>query len=440
MLPSDFLSRMKDMLGEEYNSFLDSFNDDAVRSIRVNTNKISVQDFIKICPFEIEKIPYTDDGFYVYNGEHLGNDPYHHAGLFYVQDPAAMMPINTVNIESDFVCLDLCASPGGKTTQIASKLKDGILVSNEVNYNRAKVLFSNVERLGFDNVIVLNEDSKRLSNKYKNTFDFILIDAPCSGEGMFRKNSEAIDTFSDEKVKECASIQRSLINDADVMLKDGGYLLYSTCTYEEIEDELVVDEFLNNHDYEVVKCSDLIKKYTKDGYIKNCKHKELIEARRFYPHISKGEGQFSVLLKKKGSLTKNKKCIEYSKLIDKYINNDVNINVNACKYMDKFYNKINFNVDGLKIVSGGVQLGELVNNRFVYHHNFVTAYGKYFNNKLDLKYDDERVRKYLHGEEIYDDNVKDGFGVVMVDGYPLGLFKASHGAVKNHYPKGLRTL
>ena len=349
-----------------------------------------------------------------------------------------MMPVNCLKIEPDWLVLDLCASPGGKSTQIASKLTDGILISNEINYNRAKILFSNVERMGLTNTIVLNNDSYTLKEKIKSKFDAIFVDAPCSGEGMFRKDPNAIKDWSLKKIEECVQKQNELLKNADLMLKEGGFLVYSTCTYSLEENELMISNFLEKHDYELIEMPEIIKEYTSSGYVNEFINPELVKARRFYPHIASGEGQFCCILKKKGTLTKNTFEIRTTDLIDKYVKDDIQIKLNAHQYQTKFYNKILFDLDGLNIISGGVQLGELINNRFIYHHNFVTAYGLNFKNKLNLELNDPRIKKYLHGEEIKDDSVSNGYGVILVDNYPLGLFKASNGTLKNHYPKGLR--
>ena len=170
MLPNEFKERMSLLLKDEYQLFLDTFNESNVKSIRVNTNKISVLEFLKLNPFKLTSIPYAKDGFYVEETS-LGNHPYHHAGLFYIQDPAAMMPVTCLEINPNWIVLDLCASPGGKSTQIASKLTSGILVSNEINYNRSKILFSNVERMGLTNTIVLNNDSYTLREKFESKFE-----------------------------------------------------------------------------------------------------------------------------------------------------------------------------------------------------------------------------------------------------------------------------
>ena len=437
MLPEPFKERMKVLLKEDYSKFIKSFDKKNEKAIRVNTTKISVNDFKKISPFNIEAIPYTKDGFYI-NDSGIGNHPYHFAGLFYVQDPGAMMTFNACHLEDDYIVLDLCASPGGKSGQIGSFLKNGILVSNEINTSRAKTLFSNIERLGLTNTVVLNNDSYTLSKKFKETFDTIFIDAPCSGEGMFRKNDEAIKTWSNKKIEECANIQKELLKNANTMLKPGGTIVYSTCTYSLEENELQITNFLKDYDYEVLEINKEIKPYISKGYVDETINPELVKAARFYPHISKGEGQFVCVLKKKGELKKTNLLFNKNNVIDKYISNDVDIKLNVEVYDNKFYEKLPIDLSGLRIISSGVKLGELVNNRFVYHHNFVTAYGNCFKNKVNLSCEDSRIDKYLQGYEIEVEDTPNGYGVILVDNYPLGLFKASNNKLKNHYPKGLR--
>lgn len=437
MLPEAFQKRMKNLLKDEYNDFLESFSHPEEKSIRVNTTKISVDKFLELNPFSMEKISYTLDGFYVKEAG-IGNHPYHHAGLFYVQDPAAMMPFNAIDLENDFFVLDLCAAPGGKTGQIGSFLKNGILISNEINTGRAMKLFSNVERLGLTNTIVLNNDSYTLSKKFQGMFDAIFIDAPCSGEGMFRKNEEAIKTWSEKKIKECVQIQKELLKNANIMLKEGGFLIYSTCTYSLEENEIQISEFLKENDYEILELNRRIRKYVKEGYVNDTINPNLKKAGRFYPHITRGEGQFVCVLKKKGDLKKTKFNFENNHVLNKYIENDVEINLNTEIYDSKCYTKLPVDLKGLKIISGGVKLGEIKNNRFIYHHNFATAYGTHFKNKVNLTLGDDNIEKYLQGYEIEISNVPNGYGVLLVDGYSLGLFKATNGKLKNHYPIGLR--
>ena len=437
MLPEKFKERMKILLKDEYSNFLESFNKPKEKSIRVNTNKISVKDFEKISPFSLEQIPYASDGFYIKDFS-IGNHPYHHAGLFYVQDPAAMMPFHALDLEDDYIVLDLCASPGGKSGQIASFLKKGILVSNEINQGRARTLFGNIERLGFTNTVVVNNDAYTLSKKFPHTFDAIFIDAPCSGEGMFRKNDEAIKTWSKKKIEECVKTQKELLKHADKMLKAGGHIIYSTCTYSLEENELQITDFLKDHNYEVLEISSKLKPYIKEGYVNENINPELKKAARFYPHITRGEGQFVCVLKKEGSLKKTELKFDTNHILDQYIKEDVDVELNAEIYDSKCYSKLPIDLKGLRIISGGVKLGEIKKKRFIYHHNFATAYGKCFKRKINLPVTDERIEKYLEGYEIEAENTENGYGVLCVDGYPLGLIKATNSKLKNHYPSGLR--
>ena len=192
-LPTLFLERMKPILKEEYDDFIKAFNEEQVKAFRVNTAKISLSDFEKVNVFGNKKIPYVDNGFYM-EMDKAGNHPYHHAGMIYIQEPAAMIPAECIDINPNWKVLDMCAAPGGKSTQLKNKLgENGILVSNEINYGRAKILAGNIERLGLKNCIVTNKDSFALASMFESTFDLIMVDAPCSGEGMFRKDETAVE-------------------------------------------------------------------------------------------------------------------------------------------------------------------------------------------------------------------------------------------------------
>lgn len=230
MLPIDFTKRMKKLLGEEYGKFEASYSEDPVRSFRINTNKISKENFEKINPFGGEKIPYAENGFY-FSGDGIGNHPYHHAGMIYIQEPSAMAAVESVDIQPDWNILDLCASPGGKSTQAASQNPDGVLVSNEIVLSRCKTLTGNIERMGFQNVITTCADAKRIAALYNEAFDLVIVDAPCSGEGMFRKDENAQKEWSVENVLHCAERQREILDKIKTTVKPGGLLLYSTCTF-----------------------------------------------------------------------------------------------------------------------------------------------------------------------------------------------------------------
>ena len=450
MLPEKFEERMKIMLGDDYEAFRSSYGDKPVRAFRVNTNKISVDDFLKICPFEAEKIPYCSNGFY-FDGDSVGNTPYHHSGMIYIQEPAAMAVAECVDFSADCTVLDLCAAPGGKSTQLAAKLADGLLVSNEIVPTRCKILTGNIERMGFTNVVTTCADSARLAGLFDREFDLVFVDAPCSGEGMFRKDETAVNEWSEENVLRCTERQREILTNIRSVVKYGGYLVYSTCTYSLDENEKIIDWFLSeNPDFELVPVTERVKSASADGIcFDGCKTSNIAECRRFYPHITRGEGQFVALLHRKdigenyanarvGALEdipkpelKTVKDFLDSTLVDydasclkKYKNNII-------------YFNSDFTVPRGVAFSCGVTVGEVRKNYVQPHHQFFTALGGQFKRKAEL--DDETVAKYLRGEEV-DCDCENGWTAVFYKGCTLGGGKSVGGRLKNHYPKGLRLL
>ena len=319
-LPEKFKERMKTLLKDEYDDFITAVNGEPVKGFRVNTDKISLEDFDKINIFGNEKIPYVKNGFYL-DYDKAGNHPYHHAGMIYIQEPGAMAPAECVEIEEDWKVLDMCASPGGKSTQIKNKLGEkGLLVSNEIIPSRCKILTGNIERLGLENCVTTCMDTSRLAKTFPETFDFIMVDAPCSGEGMFRKDDVAIEEWSEENVKMCADRQAEILENAVKCLKDGGYIVYATCTFSLEENEMTVCNFLENHpEFELLPVNEDVKNYTSDGFFYDgCTCKNINFTRRFYPHKSKGEGQFMALLHNKNVPYENKKIppVKRRKLIN----------------------------------------------------------------------------------------------------------------------------
>lgn len=434
-IPNEFANRMKNII-PNYDEFISELDNDSVKGINVNTNKISISDFKKIFPYQIKKIPYSNNSFYLEENVKFGNHPYHHAGLFYSQDPGACMPVNAITIKDDYKVLDLCASPGGKSIQIAQKLKNVFLVANEYDKKRSNILYSNIERMGLTNVIVTNSDVESLEKVYKGYFDLVLVDAPCSGEGMFRKNYEAIKNFSIDNINLCVKRQKEILSAAAYMVKTNGFILYSTCTYEIEENEKMVEWFSQNYNYELKKLND-IDKYTVKGFDSY--------SRRFYPHISKGEGQFMALMQNKNIIDtfiekRENKCPnnKEKKIIDEFLDN-LNIKLDVKILNNKVFILAGDVPNNVHIISSGVQVGEIKNNYFLPNHYLFKAYGEYFKNKCNLKIGDERISKYLKGECIVAD-VPNGWGVIMVDGYSLGGYKATNKILKNHYPKGLRNI
>ncbi len=445
-LPLEYTARMEELLGDGYADYLSEFEKPPVKAFRVNTDKISLSDFQKLNIFSSQKLPYVENGFYL-DYEKVGNHPYHHAGMIYVQEPAAMAPAECIDINPDWKVLDMCAAPGGKSTQIKNKLGEkGVLVSNEIIASRCKILTGNVERMGLENTITTCLDSNRIAENFPKTFDMIMVDAPCSGEGMFRKEEIAVSEWSIQNVEKCAKRQTEILENAVKALKDGGYIVYATCTFSLDENEKMIDWFLQNHpEFELVPVNERVRNHTVDGiFFEGCKSENINLTRRFYPHVSKGEGQFMAVLHNKNeaffTASKPQKPQKIDKSVFDFLDNTLTVykrenvrlyNGKAVYFMPDFEIK-----DGVAF-SCGVTIGEVKKNYIQPHHQFFMALGKFFKRKIELKLDNSQVEKYLHGEEISAD-CQNGWAVVMVDGCALGGAKVVNGTAKNHYPKGLR--
>ncbi len=447
LLPLEYTERMKSLLGEDYGSYETAIKEPPVKGFRVNTDKIPLEEFEKINIFSKEKIPYVPNGYYL-DYEKIGNHPYHHAGLIYVQEPAAMAPAECVDIMPDWKILDMCAAPGGKSTQLKMKLgENGVLVSNEIISSRCKILTGNIERLGLHNTVTTCLDTSKLAEIYPNTFDMIMVDAPCSGEGMFRKEEVAIDEWSMENVAKCAKRQAEILDNAVLALKDGGYIVYATCTFSLEENEMTVDSFLQRHpEFEIVPVKEDVIKSTCDGiFFEGCRCENIHFARRFYPHKARGEGQFMAVLHNKNESidyrngnTKPKPKID--KVVEDFLDDVLHEykKENVMLYNGKpIYFTPDFEVKEKTAFSCGITIGEVKKNYIQPHHQFFMGMGKHFKRKIELAHDSEELKKYLHGEEI-SANCENGWAVVMVDGYSLGGAKVVNGRAKNHYPKGLR--
>ena len=446
-LPEKFESRMKLILGDSFNDYKKILEEEPVKAFRVNTDKISLTDFEKINPFGKERIPYVENGFYL-GTEKIGNHPFHHAGMVYVQEPGAMMPAECIDIEKDWKILDMCAAPGGKSTQLKNKLgEEGLLVSNEIIPSRCKILTGNVERLGLRSTVTTCMDTKRLADTFPDTFDLIMVDAPCSGEGMFRKEEQAVSEWSEENVNKCAARQKEILENAVVCLKDGGYIIYATCTFSLEENEMIIDAFLKEHpEFQLVPVKDAVKECTCDGIrFDGCKCENIHFARRFYPHISRGEGQFAAVLKRTLPAYERKKANRIaSDKIDPVVFAFLD---ETLEHYDKskvrmyngspVYFRDDFEIKKGTAFSCGVTIGEIKKNYIQPHHQFFMAMGKDFKRKIELGADSEEIRKYLHGEEIEADCEK-GWAVVTTNGCSVGGIKVANGKGKNHYPKGLR--
>lgn len=421
-------------MGDNFLKFEKSLQQPEQKAIFVNNNKISTSNFKSVVDFSITSLEYEPNGFYVDN-QKRGRHPLHHAGAFYVQDPSAMFTVNAIDFAGDECVLDMCAAPGGKSIQIANRIKNGLLVSNEIMPDRVQVLNSNIERMGLTNVVVCCDSPQNIAKAYANCFDVVFVDAPCSGEGMFRRGQEVVDTWNANLPKLCAERQLEILICADKTLRQGGKLVYSTCTYERIENEEVIKTFLNAHNYQPVYIN-APKAFSRGVGLK--------EAVRLYPHMVKGEGQFVCVLKKLGenvlSGTPALKLVE-DKNCTKFIKENLTANINTYSFKDNiYYIKQPYLIKrGVNYLNPGVRIGKMEKNRFVPHHQLFSAFGNLFARQLNLSLKDERVGKYLIGDQISTPFL-DGFGVVKVEGCALGGFKISVGEFKNYYPKGLRNL
>lgn len=459
ILPNDFLNELKNCVGEEeYNKYLIAMNEPAVRGLRVNTNKISVDEFVKIFDYNLQKVCFSRDGFTLQSDEKLGNSFLHLAGAFYLQEPSSMMAVCASEIEKDnrpLKVLDLCASPGGKTGQIASRVNDdSIVFSNEIVRSRADVLYANVERLGYKNVIILNEDPKNLSC-FENYYDYVFVDAPCSGEGMFRKNSETINEWSKENVVMCQKRQKEILDVATKLVKGGGKLVYSTCTFSKEEDEEIVEYIASKGNFVLKDVSDSIKSQTLPS-LANVENGEY--ARKFLPSSGSGEGQFVAVFERTDETNEDflhvkkhyKKINEIGRsnrlILDNFIHENMNISLNRRPFEignniflapESFDGKLQTVLDEIRIISVGVLLGQVVKDRFEPNHALFMSYHEDFKTKIELSEDD--AKRYLHGEEIVlSENYGKGYGVVTKNGLALGGVKIVGNRLKNLYPKGIR--
>lgn len=458
--PEYFVEKMESILPEEeVKDFLDSYNKRPSKGIRANRLKTTREKLKKDLPeeFEAQDIPWVEEGIYINPDSRPGKIPEYYTGLFYPQEPSAMTSAAALDVEEGDLILDLCAAPGGKSTQLASKLgESGALVLNEIMKGRVPVLASNVERMGIKNAVILNERPERLVNNFYEAFDKILVDAPCSGEGMFRKDPDVMQEWHVGRPELCSIKQNKILETVDQLLKPGGELVYSTCTFSPEENEKVIDELLKTGRYEILPIElDGIETHgLKDQMSEEGLEENLL---RIWPHKTEGEGHFVAKLKKLGTPRKNRrrnnnrnKLIRRApkKLITDY--NDF-----KAEYMPDIKDKHLFifkdkrllimpellepnDLEGLKVNRGGLIIGELKKNRFEPSHSLAMALKKdEFNNTYDL--DEDELWSYLKGEIITPkEKVRDGWVLMCYNDHPVGFGKHSSNTIKNKYPKGLR--
>lgn len=472
-LPKDFEKRMQDMLENAYPAFVRSYENAKVQALRVNTLKGSVEVFLEKAPFfdkaKARRVPWERSGFYYDEAMQPGKHPFHDAGVYYIQEPSAMTPVSYLGAEPGEKILDLCAAPGGKTTQIASYMKnEGLLVCNEIHPARAKILSENVERMGIKNALVTNETPQRLSEVFGEYFDRILVDAPCSGEGMFRKNEEARNEWSLENVKLCADRQDEILDCADLMLRPGGRLVYSTCTFAPEENEGTVARFLMRHpEYEIVK----VDKHEgmssgRAEWTGGFAAKNIEDTIRLFPHLLDGEGHYLAVLQKAGEVPdgyqgflKNglQKGSSIKEVKDFLAFQRENLRINLLEEKEerlfRFGEQLYLmpwempSINQLKVLRAGLHLGTLKKNRFEPSHALALALTKdealhsmelcFDDKKNDAKNDTSVIKSYLNGQTLSYEGEK-GWYLMTCSGYSIGWGKLAGQIMKNHYPKGLR--
>lgn len=482
----DFVNRMKEYLADEFDAFIKSYEDSEVKGLRMKNNETAPSDILGAV---FDDVSWCKNG-YTYNNEEIkpGAHPYHECGAYYIQEPSAMAPVGYLGVEPGDRVLDLCASPGGKSTQIGALLNgEGILVSNEIMPDRARVLSENIERMGISNALVISEDPRNISARFEGYFDKILVDAPCSGEGMFRRSEIAINEWSLENVKICADRQAWILDEAAKMLRAGGTLVYSTCTFAKEEDEAQMEAFLERHPEFSLAPMEL-----------SCGMRPGFDGIgvRLWLHLVNGEGHYLCKLTKSGMLelarnesgtlgqtrqtvSRNAKseyfadcsvkplpaCPELTKtppmygyepdlskkerdglkemfafFKDNIKDNDFFEGRRLTRFKDQIYL---LPVDcpslkGLKVLRPGLHLGTILKNRFEPAHALArTLSPTDVKNSCELTIKDPEVIKYFNGET-FNKDLKNGWCVVFVDGFSMGWGKITNGIVKNHYPKGLR--
>ncbi len=434
-LPEQFIERMRRGLGDEFPRFIACYDEPPKRGLRVNTLRLGPGEFAAVSPWRLEPTGILGEGFIALDAEGVGQHPYHAAGLFYMQEPSAMSAVAaSLADDSGLKVLDMCAAPGGKAGGVAARMRGkGIIVANEIVPKRAKLLARNVERLGITNAAVVSERPDVIAAALPGFFDTVMVDAPCSGEGMFRKDENAVLEWSPEHVSSCAERQKLILESAALSVKPGGCIVYSTCTFSHEENEGVIDDFINKHnDFSV----------------------ELEE--RLYPHTSCGEGHFVCRLRRSAASPAGCSCAAIqgarsgkalAPLYDFIASAQENALPDGALFEKNGVVRLIPNgmpeaVLKLRPVSCGVELGEIRKGRFEPSHTyFMAELGQGFKRTLAFAPDDKLLRAFLAGNTVPCPEDWRGWSAVCVSAggraFPIGFGKAVDGVMKNHLPKGI---
>ena len=467
-LPQSFLDSMKEILGEDYEAFLAGFDGQRQYGLRVNTLKMNLEEFERIAPFHLKKVPWISNGYFYEAEDVPAKHPFYSAGLYYLQEPSAMTPASRLKVQPGERVLDLCAAPGGKATELGAALQgEGLLVANDINTARARALLRNLELFGISNSFVTNEPPHVLAERFPEFFHKIMVDAPCSGEGMFRKNPAVVDSWQEKGPEYFSKLQREIIVQAADMLLPGGMMFYSTCTFSPLENEKTITHLLKERpDMEVIPMEDYegfaggLTSYRGEVFDESCKL-----CRRIWPHKMSGEGHFMALLhKKNGTPQQVQQTVSQSSIWWKKCKG---LNKEQKAAAEDFFSHVNIAYDekridvrgdnlyylpapqydgrGLHFLRNGLFMGEFKKKRFEPSQPFALAlHAQDFDQVLDFPADDERLSRYLRGETldvsdlIAGEKKRKGWQLVMVAGHPLGFGKLVNNNLKNKYPAGWR--
>lgn len=428
MLPEEFLARMKALLGTEFPAFLASYDAPPSRGLRVNTLKTDAEELAPLLPFTLTPAGIIPESFIIPDEAPLaGKSPYHAAGLYYLHEPSSALPIALANIAPGMKVLDMCAAPGGKSGAVAAELRgSGLLVANELVFSRARILEGTLERLGAANAAVMSARPESVAEAFPEFFDVVLVDAPCSGEGMFRKDDGAIEAWSVEHVRASAERQGLILDSAAKCVKGGGALIYSTCTFSHEENEGAIEAFLKRRpDF------------------------RLVRSERLYPHTSAGEGHFASRLERTAGAARAQGALPLSRMKDKAYSAFIDRTFSVPPEGEAFLlpdgrvtilrSPLPLGLERLRVLSSGVVAGEVVKGRFEPSHSlFMAAHGGEYRASLSLGADSHELRAFLAGETVECPGDISGFAPVCVKRWPVGFGKAGGGTMKNRVPKGLR--
>ena len=428
MLPQEFLERMQRQLGEEYPRYLESLERPRAVALRFNPlkGKCPSLDFVK------EPVPWEPMGYYYDPESRPGLHPYHEAGVYYLQEASAMAPVTLLDPQPGERICDLCAAPGGKSTQIAGRLGGlGFLLCNEYSPKRAKILSRNIERLGIGNALVTNETPQNLAKHLKGYFHRVLIDAPCSGEGMFRKEEAAVTDWSQETVEMCARRQAEILDAGSQLVRPGGRLVYSTCTFAPEENEQTIAGFLQRH-------PDFYPETVAAPWFAAGENGSF----RLWPHQLLGEGHFAAVLRRQGEEDVPEAPTVGEKLPKLWTEFAKELGITLPRGKAVAFGQSLYwapeempNLRGLKVLRPGLELGTVKKDRFEPAHALALWLSD-CKNIHNLSLEGSDIGKYMHGETI--SSVQKGWCLIQVDGYSIGWGKGDKTVLKNHYPKGLR--